>query len=70
MSYPCNIWLRSNEATESSHGFWSVQHPFIHVYIQDLSSHLHLGLSDAQSLLDITQKTQLRIKNLTIIIII
>lgn len=24
MSYPSNIWLRSNEATESSHGFWSV----------------------------------------------
>lgn len=50
-TYPCNVWLRSDQITKSDHSWWSVQHSLVHVYIQDLGSHFHLGLSDAKSLL-------------------
>lgn len=51
LSYPCNVWLRCDEVTESGHGRRPVQHPLVHVYIQDLSSHLHLSFSNTESLL-------------------
>lgn len=50
--YPRDVWLRGDEVTEPSHGSGSLQHPLVHVDVQNLGPHLHLGFSDAESLLE------------------
>lgn len=49
--YPCDIWLRCYIVTKAGHGLWSLQHALIHVDVQNLSPHLHLGLCDGQRFL-------------------
>lgn len=60
-SHLCDIGFRCNEVTEASHGSGSVQHPLVHVDVQNLSAHLHLSFSDAQRLLHTHTHTQMMI---------
>lgn len=46
-----NVRLWSNEVTESGHWTWPIKHSIIHIDIQNLSSHLNLGLGYTQGIL-------------------
>lgn len=46
-----DVRFRGDEFTEAAHRSGSVQHPLVHVDVQNLSAHLHLSFSDAQCLL-------------------
>lgn len=51
-SYPGDVRLGGYETAEPGHGGRTLQHPLIHVDVQHLGSHLHLGLGYAQRLLE------------------